>query len=190
MTTRLIAASMILIAGSALAAPAKYNIDSSHTYPSFEADHKGISLWRGKFRTTSGTVTYDKAAKSGSVDIVIDTASIDFGHDKMNEHAKNPDIFDAAKYPQTTFKGKLAAFKGDAPTQVVGELTLHGVTKPVTLTVNSFLCKDDPMMKKEVCGADASAVINRADFGVSFGQAFGFKMDTKLLISVEAVKAD
>jgi polyisoprenoid-binding protein YceI len=177
----------LLAAGSALAAPVTYKIDSNHTYPSFAADHKGgLSIWRGKFRSTTGTVTYDKAGKAGSVDISIDTGSIDFGLDKMTEHAKTADMFDAAKYPTTTYKGKLANFKGEAPTQVVGELTLHGVTKPVTLTINSFLCKNDMMTKKEQCGADASATINRADYGITFGQQFGFKMDVQLQIQVEA----
>jgi polyisoprenoid-binding protein YceI len=193
MMTRLIVASIVLVAGSALAAPVKYNIDSSHTYPSFEADHMGgLSIWRGKFRTTTGTVSYDKAAKAGSVDITIDTASIDFGHDKMNEHAKSADLFDVAKYPTATFKGNFAMFKGDAPTQVVGELTLHGVTKPVTLTVNSFTCRPPkpPMMKTEKCGADASATINREDFGISMGKQMGFNMTAKLQIQVEAAAVE
>jgi polyisoprenoid-binding protein YceI len=176
---------------AALAAPATYNIDPAHTYPSFEADHMGgVSLWRGKIKSTTGKVVYDKAAKAGTVEVTMDMKTIDFGHDKMNEHARSADIFDVAKFPTATFKGKLGGFKADAPTEVVGDLTLHGVTKPVTLKLNSFLCKDNPMNKKEVCGADAVANINREDFGVGFGKNFGFKMDVKLLISVEAVKAD
>ena len=149
MKIQLLAAAMAMAAGVATAAPVTYNIDPAHTYPSFEADHMGgLSKWRGKFNTSSGTIVYDKAAKAGTVDITIDIASIDYGHDKMNEHAKSADIFDAAKYPTATYKGKLAGFKGDAPTQVVGELTLHGVTKPVTLAINSFVCRPPmgPMM--------------------------------------------
>ena len=102
---------------------------------------------------------------------------------------RSAEIFDVAKFPTATFTGKLAAFKGDAPTEVQGTLTMHGVSKPVTLKINSFLCKPNPMSKKEVCGADASAQINREDFGVSYGKSFGFKMDVKLLISIEAIKA-
>ena len=120
----------------------------------------------------------------------METKSINFGMDKMNEHASSADMFDVTKFPIAVYKGKLAAFKGDAPTSVVGDLTLHGVTKPVTLKINSFLCKPNPMTKKEVCGADASALINREDFGISYGKNLGFKMDVKLLISVEAIKAD
>ncbi len=184
----------ILTLGSAtvaLAAPVTYDIDSSHTYPAFEADHMGgLSLWRGKINSTSGKIVYDRTAKLGSVEVTMDMKSIDFGHDKMNEHAMSPDIFDVAKFPKATFSGKMAAFKGDKPTEVQGNLTLHGVTKPVTLKLGSFLCKENPMNKKEVCGADATAMINREDFGVGYGKAFGFKMEVKLLISIEAVKAN
>lgn len=180
-----------LLAGAAYAAPATYVADPTHTYPSFEADHMGgQSIWRGKFNSSSGKIVYDKEAKTGTVDITVEMKSINFGFDKMNEHASSPDMFDVAKFPTAVYTGKLAAFNGDAPTEVVGTLTMHGVTKPVTLKINSFLCKPNPMTKKEVCGADAQATINREDFGVSYGKAFGFKMDVKLLISVEAVKAD
>ena len=184
-------AGTILLAAAAQAAPVTFNVDPQHTYPAFEADHMGgLSIWRGKVNSTSGKVVLDTAAKAGSVDVTMDMKSIDFGMDKMNEHANSPDIFDTAKFPTATFSGKLGGFKGDSPSEVVGNLTLHGVTKPVTLKINSFLCKPNPMTKKEVCGADASANINREDFGVSYGKNFGFKMDVKLLITIEAIKAD
>jgi len=172
----------------AFAAADTYKIDATHTYPSFEADHfGGLSVWRGKFNNTEGSVTYDKAAKAGNVDLTIDTNSIDFGNDKLNEHAKGGEMFDTAKFPTATYKGKLV-FKGDAPATVDGQLTLHGVTKPVTLTINKFKCMVNPMTKKEVCGADASGTFKRSDFGVSYGESYGFNMDVKLAIQVEAVK--
>jgi polyisoprenoid-binding protein YceI len=174
-----------------LAAPTTYNVDPGHTYPAFEADHMGgMSLWRGKFNSSTGKVIYDSEGKSGSVEITVDIKSIDYGHEKMNEHALSAEIFDAAKFPTAVYKGKLTGFKGDAPTEVEGTLTLHGVTKPMNLKLNSFLCKPNPMTKKQVCGADAVGTLNRDDFGVGYGKAFGFKMDTKVLISIEAVKAD
>jgi polyisoprenoid-binding protein YceI len=189
--TILCAASVIAVAGSALSAPATYNIDPNHTYPSFEADHMGgLSVWRGKFNATSGTVTYDKEAQSGSVDIKVDATSIDFGNDKLNKHAQSAEMFDAEKFPTATYKGKLAGFKNGGPTEIDGTLELHGVTKPVKLTINKFLCKPNPMTKKEVCGADASGTINREDFGVSYGKAYGFNMNVKLLVQIEAGKAD
>jgi polyisoprenoid-binding protein YceI len=182
---------MSLVSGAVLAAPAVYNIDPYHTYPSFEADHMGgLSVWRGKFRQSSGTVTLDLAAHSGDVNVRIDTTSLDFGLDKLNEHARSAEMFDVAKYPTATYAGKFSKFNGEKPTEVQGELTLHGVTKPVTLTLNSLLCKPNPMTKKEVCGADASATFNRADFGISYGQQMGFRQDVKLAIQVEAVKVD
>lgn len=182
----LIAAS-VLASATALAEPATYTIDPAHTYPSFEADHMGgMSLWRGKFNTTSGTIKMDRAAKTGEVDVTVDVGSINFGHEKMNEHAKSADMFDVAKFPTATYKGRFSKWNGDVPTEVDGQLTLHGVTKPVKLTINSFMCKANPMTKKESCGADAVAQLNRADFGVNYGANFGFKMDVKLLISIEA----
>jgi polyisoprenoid-binding protein YceI len=184
----LLAGALSLVAATAFAAPVTYNIDSAHTYPSFEADHMGgLSVWRGKFNSSSGTIVYDKEANAGTVDITVDTTSLDFGHEKLNEHAKSDAaMFDVAKYPTATYKGKLAKFVDGKPTEVDGELTLHGVTKPVTLKINSFLCKAHPMTKKEVCGADASATFSRYDFGITYGQNFGFKPDVKLLIEVEA----
>jgi polyisoprenoid-binding protein YceI len=189
--TTLCAAAVIAVAGSALGAPASYSIDPEHTYPSFEADHMGgLSVWRGKFNATSGTVTYDKEAQSGTVEVKIDVASIDFGHDKLNKHAQSAVMFDVEKFPTATYTGKLAGFKNGGPTEIDGTLQLHGVTKPVKLTINKFLCKPHPQSKKEVCGADASGSINRDDFGVSHGKAYGFDMGVKLLIQIEAGRVD
>jgi polyisoprenoid-binding protein YceI len=179
-----------LVGANASAAPVTYILDPAHTYPSFEADHMGgLSIWRGKFTATSGKVVYDKEAKSGTIDVTVDTASVDFGMHKLNEHAKSAEIFDVAKYPTATFAGKLTKFNGGSPTEARGTFTLHGVSKPLTLTINQFLCKPNPMTKKEVCGADASATFNRSDFGVSYGDKYGFKQEVKLLISVEGSPA-
>jgi polyisoprenoid-binding protein YceI len=189
MKIALSAAVLTLITGSALAAPVTYEVDPGHTYPSFAADHMGgLSVWRGKFEKSSGTIVLDKDKSTGTVDITVDTSSIDFGHEKLNEHAKGPDMFDVTKFPTATYKGKLANFKNGAPTEVQGEFTLHGVTKPLTLKIDQFLCKPNPMTKKEVCGADASATFNRKDYGLGFGDAYGFKMDVTLAIQVEAVR--
>jgi polyisoprenoid-binding protein YceI len=181
---------LALVTGSAIAAPVTYNVDPNHTYPSFQADHfGGLSNWRGKFNKSSGTIVLDKEKGTGKVDIIVDVASINFGMPKLDEHAKSPEIFDAAKYPTATYKGTLAKFKDGAPTEVDGEFTLHGVTKPLTLTINSFKCMVNPMSNKEVCGADASATFNRSDFGVSYGDKFGFKQEVKLQIQVEGIRA-
>ena len=184
-------ATAALGAGAVTAAPVKYNIDPNHTYPSFTADHLGgLSNWRGKINSSSGSITLDSAAQTGTVDVKVEMKDIDFGHEKMNAHAKSNEIFDVEKFPTAAYTGKLTNFKNGAPTEVEGSLTLHGVTKPVKLKINSFLCKPNPMNKKETCGADASGKINRDEFGVSYGKAFGFKQEVELQIQVEAVKAD
>jgi polyisoprenoid-binding protein YceI len=180
---------LFLGAATASAASTTYTVDPDHTHPSFEVDHfGGLSTWRGTFKKTGGTVTIDTEAKTGTVNVVIDTATIDFAHDKLNEHVSGPEMLDVAKYPSAQYKGKFVEFANGAPKTISGELTLHGVTKPVTLTINSFKCFEHPMLKKQVCGADASGSFNRADFGVNYGQQYGFKQDVLLRIQVEAVK--
>ncbi|HWJ94512.1 MAG TPA: YceI family protein [Telluria sp.] len=185
----LIAALAAVGATTAAFAADTYVIEPNHTYPSFEADHMGgLSTWRGKFTKTSGTIVLDRANKTGTVDITIDASTIDFGHEKMNAHAKGADMFDVAKFPTATYKGKSITFNGDTPVAVNGELTLHGVTKPVTLTINKFKCIQHPMFKREACGADASATFSRADFGIDYGVKMGFSPEVKLAIQVEALK--
>jgi polyisoprenoid-binding protein YceI len=175
------------ISVSTMAAPVTYEIEPGHTYPSFEADHMGVSLWRGKFNSSSGTVVLDREAQTGMVDIKIDMASVDFGHDKMNEHARAPDIFDVAKFPTATYQGKFANFVNGEPREVDGQLTMKGVTQPVKLKLNWLRCKEHPMMKKPFCGADAIASFKRDAFGVDYGRAYGFNMDVTLRIAVEAI---
>lgn len=167
-----------------------YQFDPTHTYPSFEADHfGGLSVWRGKFDKSSGTVTLDRAAKTGTVDVTTQLASISTGNTKLDEHLQTNEFFDVAKYPEAVYKGTVK-FKGDKPAEVVGNLTLHGVTKPLTLKIDSFKCMPHPMLKREVCGIDAVGEFNRDDFGLDYGKQYGFKMQTKLLITAEAVKQD
>jgi polyisoprenoid-binding protein YceI len=188
---RIVLASMAALFGaSAYAAPVTYTLDPNHTFPSFEADHfGGLSTWRGKFDSTSGKVVYDKDAKAGSIDVSVDMSSINFGHPKLNEHAKSAEIFDVAKFPTATYSGKFTKFNGATPTEAQGTLTMHGVTKPVTLVIDSFKCMQNPMSKKEVCGANATATFSRADFGVNYGEKYGFKQEVKLQIQVEGSPA-
>lgn len=177
-----------LVAVPASAAQTTYVIDPDHTYPSFEADHfGGLSVWRGKFNKSSGKVVLDKQAGTGEVEVRIDMASADFGHDKMNEAAQGETLFDSAKFPEATYRGKLAAFKDGKPGEVDGELTLHGVTRPLKLQVLSFKCLPHPMLKREFCGADALASFKRDDFGMAAGKDYGFDMNVTLRIQVEAI---
>ena len=175
---------------TALAAPVTYEVDAKHTHPHFEADHfGGVSVWRGGFNASGGSIVLDRDAQSGTVDVTIDTTTVLTGVPDLDKHLKSAEFLDVEKFPTAKYTGKLARFKDGAPTEVQGELTLHGVTKPVTLTINSFKCMMHPMKKVEVCGADASGTINREDFGINWGKAFGFRMETKLAIQVEGLKA-
>lgn len=181
----------VLVSVTALAVPVRYELDPGHTYPSFEADHMGLSIWRGKFNRSSGTVELDRAAGTGTVEVTIDTTSIDFGHDEMNRHARAADIFDTDRYPTATYKGRLTDFRNGMPRTVRGELTLHGVTKPVKLDVVSFRCvPEHPINKRETCGADLRATFNRGDFGINFGLDMGMKPTVQLRIQAEAIRQD
>ena len=175
------------LATTATAAPVVYEIDPAHTFPSFEADHMGISTWRGKFNDSRGEITLDKAAGSGSVKVQIDASSIDFGLDAMNEKARSAELFDTAKFPQARYTGTLVEFRDGAPTKARGELTLHGVTRPVELRIERFKCMPHPLNKRDWCGADATATFRRDDFGIDAGKDWGFDMDVTLRIQVEAV---
>ena len=188
---RIVLASLaMLISATSFAVPVTYVLDPRHTYPSFAADHLGgLSVWRGKFTDTSGKVVYDKDAKTGSIEVTVNMNSVDIGLAKLDEHVKSPDFLDTAKFPTATYSGTFTQWSGDTPTEAQGSLTLHGVTKPLTLKINSFMCKPHPMTKKEICGADASATLNRSDFGITWGDDHGFKMWVKLEIQVEGSPA-
>lgn len=188
MQIRVLVASLLMAAAGSAAAQT-YQIDPGHTYPSFEAEHLGISFWRGKFNKTTGTVTLDRAAKTGTLDIQIDAASIDFGHDKMNEHARGKDMFNVETYPTITYKAKSMKFEGENLVRVDGELTMLGVTKPVPLTLDKFKCIQHPMHKREVCGGNAVAEFNRSDFGLNYAVP-RFSPMVKLAIQVEALRMD
>jgi polyisoprenoid-binding protein YceI len=171
-----------------LAAPVTYEVDTKHTHPAFEADHfGGVSVWRGLFTASGGTIVLDREAGTGTVDVTIDTSTVLTGVPDLDKHLKTGDFLDVEKFPTAKYQGKLARFRDGAPTEVQGELTLHGVTKPLTLTIKSFKCKAHPMKPgQELCGADAHGSINREDFGIVWGKNFGFDMKVNLAIQVEA----
>ena len=180
---------LVSVAPLTFGKPVTYEIDPNHTFPAFEADHMGgLSLWRGKINSTSGEIILDKKNKTGSVNVVMEMLSIDFGHDEMNKRAKSDDMFDIQEFPQASYEGKLINFQDGAPTKVEGELTLHGITKKVDLEIKAFKCKLHPFKLREVCGADIRGNIMRDDFGISYAKMMGFKMDVALRIGVEAIK--
>jgi len=175
------------LATPALAAPETYVIDPTHTFARFSYDHFGLSTQLSRFDKTSGTVVLDKEAKTASVDVVIDTTSVDTGYATFNEHIQAPDFLDTAQFPTATFKSTKVDFAGDQPTAIHGNLTIKGITRPVTLTVKRYVNMQHPMLKKDAIGADATTVIKRSDFNAS---KYAPNVGDELTISValEAVK--
>ncbi|WP_412479738.1 YceI family protein [Azonexus sp. IMCC34839] len=175
------------LAAPAFAAPETFVADSSHTFSRFSYSHFGYSTQLSRFNKNTGTVVLDKAAKTGKVDIVIDTKSVDTGNDTFNEHIQGEDFLDTAKYPTATFKSTKVVFEGDKPVAVEGNLTLKGVTKPVTLTVTSFQAMPHPMLKKDAIGANAYTVVKRSEFNA--GKYAPYVGDeVRIDVAIEAIK--
>lgn len=172
---------------AALAAPETYVIEGTHTLPRFSYDHHGYSTQLSRFDKTTGKITIDRAAKTGSVDITIDTTSVNTGYPLFNEHIQGEDFLNTAKYPTATFKSNTIKFDGDKPASIDGTLTLKGVSKPVTLTVTSFLCKPHPMVKKDACGANATTVVKRSDFNMAKYVPY-VGDEVTITVPVEAIK--
>lgn len=187
LNTLLAALVLASAAGAAQAAPETYVVDGSHTYPRFSYSHFGYSTQLSRFDKTSGKVVFDKAARTGSVDIVIDTTSVDTGFPTFNNHIQGEDFLDTAKYPTATFKSTKVLFDGDKPASVEGNLTLKGVTKAVTLTVTSFQAMPHPMLKKDAIGANATVTVKRSEFNAGkYAPYVGD--DVKIDIAIEAIK--
>jgi polyisoprenoid-binding protein YceI len=178
---------VVIALGSAVAAAQSYSIDTRHTFPVFEVKHLGVSTQRGRFNSAAGKITLDRAAKKGSVELSIDVNSIDMGIAKWDEHMKSEDFFDAAKHPKIVFKSDNLKFDGDKVVGADGELTLRGVTKPLSVSAAGFNCTMHPMAKKEVCGVDVTAAIKRSEFGMSYGLP-GVGDEVRLMVPVEAFK--
>ena len=174
-------------ATSALAAPETYNIEGTHTFPTFSYSHMGLSTQISKFNKTSGTVVLDTAAKTGSVDVTIDMTSVETGVPVFNGHIQGDGFLDTAKYPTATFKSTKVVFAGDKPVSIEGNLTIKDVTKPVTLKVTNFVTKEHPMLKKAALGADATTVIKRTEFNAGkYAPTVGDEVTIN--IGLEAIK--
>jgi len=172
----------------ATAAPATYAIDPTHTNVMFEALHFGTSTNRGRFVKNSGTVVFDRAGKSGKVELTLDMSGISTGVAPFDNHLKGPDFFDVANHPTATFVGERFTFDGDKVTEVSGRLTLRGQTHPVTLKAERFGCYDNPILKREVCGGDFRTTLKRSQWGVNWGLNMGVADETPLIVQVEAVR--
>ena len=172
---------------AAFAAPETYVIDPSHTAPRFEYSHFGYSSQMHRFDRTSGKIVLDRAARTGSVDVTIDAKSVNTGLALFNGHIQGEDYFDTARYPTITFTSTKVRFEGDKPVAVDGNLTIKGVTKPVTLTVTSFHSMPHPFAKKDAIGANATAKIKRSEFNMG-KNAPAVSDEVTLSIAVEAIK--
>lgn len=177
----------LAFSSAAMAAPETYVIEQNHTKPRFEYNHMGYSTQQSRFDTVTGTVTIDRAAHTGSVDVTIDAKSVNTGSTLFNEHIQGESFFDTAKYPTITYKSDRLVFEGDRLVSVQGDLTIKGVTRPVALLVTSFKCMPHPMMKKDACGANATAQIRRSDFDMGkYAPLVGDEVT--LTIPVESLK--
>ena len=180
-------AAATLAALPVLAEVETYNIDPQHTFPAYEIGHFGYSLQRGRFDKTAGKIQIDTAARTGSVEVAIDTASVSSGVPKLDEHLRGEDFFDSQKFPKMTFKSTELAFDGERVRQARGTLTINGIARPVTFEVTYFKCGLNPMLMRKVCGADMTASIKRSDFGMKY--ALPMLADEVLLrVNVEAIK--
>ncbi|MDD2846613.1 MAG: YceI family protein [Rhodoferax sp.] len=181
-------AAATLLAGAAHAAPSEYAIDPTHTFATFEINHFGASVNRGRLDKKQGSVQFDSAGKTGKVEISFDVASINTGTPAFDKHLLSADLFNAAQYPTIKFVSDKFSFNGDKVSEVTGQLTLLGKTAPVTLKANQFACYQSPMLKREVCGGDFEATIDRTQWGMNYGVDWGFAKNVRLVVQVEAVK--
>ncbi len=172
---------------AAFAAPETFIVDGTHTFPRFSYNHFGYSTQLSRFNRTTGKVVFDRVAKTGSVDIVIDAQSVDTGYPTFNEHIQGEDFLDTVRHPTATFKSTRVEFNGDKPAKIDGNLTLKGVTRPVTLTVTSFQAMPHPMLKKAAIGANAHTVVKRSDFNAGkFAPHVGDEV--RIDIAIEAIQ--
>ena len=175
------------VTAPAFAAPATYGVEPNHTYPRFSYSHLGFSTQQSRFDKTTGAVVYDKEGKTGSVDITIDTRSVNTGSALFNQHIQAEDFLDTAQYPTVTFKSSKIVFDGDKPVSIEGDLTMKGVTKRVTLTVTRFLAAPHPIQKKDTIGADAYTIVKRSDFNMG-KYAPAVSDEVRIDIAIEALK--
>lgn len=183
-----LAVAATFLASVSHAETATYAFDPNHTFVTFEIGHFGTSTNRGRFDKKEGSVQLDRAAKTGKVEVSIDTTSINSGAPAFDKHLQSADLFDSAKYPTIKFVSDKFAFNGDKVAEISGNLTLLGKTQPVTLKANQFNCYQSPMIKREVCGGDFETNLDRTAFGMNYGVEWGFPKNVRLIVQVEAVK--
>ena len=184
----LAAVAATLAAGAAQAQGATYAIDPTHTFATFEISHFGAAMNRGRFDRKEGTVQLDKAARTGKVDITFQIDSLTTGTAPFDKHLMSADLFDAARHPTARIVGDKFSFDGDKVVAVAGSLTIKGQTHPATFKASQFACYQSPMLKREVCGGDFEATIDRTQWGMNYGVEWGFPKNVRLIAQIEAVK--
>lgn len=182
---------LVLVPALVITSPAfaaeVFTVDPRHTFPAFEVNHMGLSTQRGRFNSTKGRITLDRTEKKEEMEIEIDASTVNTGLGELEKHLRGEDFFNVEKHPKITFQSSKVEFEEDRPRAAHGDLTMLGVTKPVTLSISSFNCRIHPMNKKYVCGADASATIKRSDFGMNYAIP-AVSDDVRLVIQVEAYR--
>jgi polyisoprenoid-binding protein YceI len=172
---RLLCIALACLPAAAAASPESYTIDPYHTIPHFSLEYHGFGTFIGRFDKTSGKFTVDRAAKQGALEFVIETASLTTGDGERgtrprsrDEHLRSVDFFNVAEFPRMTFRSTGVKFNGDAPSEIDGQITLLGITRPVTWKVDRWVCKDHAVYKRPACGGNVSTTIKRSDFGMKY----------------------
>jgi len=181
------ALAMVVLACAVGAAPESYTVDPRHTFPRWAVSHHGFSIHRGQFNSTTGKMTVDWLAKTGSLAIDVETASIGTGDPEFDKVLRGDNFFATDKHPKMTFRSQQMRFEGESPREVSGELMLLGVTRPVAFRINGAKCGIHPVSKKALCGAEVTGTIKRSDFGMKFGLP-SVGDDVRLTIQFEAFK--
>lgn len=186
MRTAITLAALLVTTGPAIAA--EYAIDPDHTFVTFAIGHFGTSTNRAQFEKTSGSVQFDRAARTGQVDVRVDTHSVHSGSPGFNKHLQSADLFNADKYPEMRFVSDRFEFDGDRVAKVHGQLTLLGKTAPLVLSSTQFNCYQSPILKAEVCGGDFEAQMDRTQWGMDYLVAMGMPKTVQLTVQIEAAR--
>lgn len=176
---------LLLCLNSTAWAAESFTLDPGHTFPSFEIRHQGVSVMRGKFNRSAGRVTLDPAGSR--IEVVVDAASGDTGHDGLNQKLLGSNFFNVARFPEIRFIATAVSFQDGKPVKAEGELTMLGVTRPLTLEIRDYACTRQFLTMRHLCGADVHAVIKRSDFGMNYGIPL-IGDEVKLAIEVEGVR--
>ncbi len=182
----LVAAALAL---SSAAHATTYTIDPAHTFVTFEIDHLGTTTNRARFDKKEGSVTLDRAARTGKAEIVVDVTSVDSGTPQFDKHLQSVEILKAAQFPTAKFVSDKFSFNGDKVTEISGTLTIAGKSNPVVLKADRFNCYASPLFKREVCGGDFAATIQRSQWGIDYAIQYGIPDSMRLVIQIEAVAA-